>query len=110
MLQRAAAEGKDVVTEGRDQGTVVFPPPNQDLSHRQSRRACPAAMVGPSAARRDGHAAQILAEQQRRDEEDATREVGPLRCADDAREVLTDGLTQEQVVDRLEGLVGERMR
>ena len=53
---------------------------------------------------------QILAEQQRRDEEDATREVGPLRRADDAREVLTDGLTQEQVVDKLEGLVRERMR
>ena len=25
LLQRAAAEGRDTVTEGRDQGTVVFP-------------------------------------------------------------------------------------
>jgi cytidylate kinase len=52
---------------------------------------------------------QILADQHRRDAEDAAREVGPLRRADDAIEVLTDGLTQEQVVDRLEALVRERM-
>ena len=48
---------------------------------------------------------QILAQQQRRDAEDAARDVGPLRRADDALEFLTDGLTQEQVVDRLEALV-----
>jgi cytidylate kinase len=52
---------------------------------------------------------QILAAQQRRDAEDAGREVGPLLRAEDAVEVLTDGLTQDQVVDRLEELVRGRM-
>ena len=45
---------------------------------------------------------QVLAAQERRDREDASRPVGPLMPAADAVEVCTDGLTLEQVVDRLE--------
>ncbi len=111
MLQRAAAEGKDVVTEGRDQGTVVFPAAECKIfltaspAERARRRWSDLQQQGETATLK-----QVLAEQRLRDEEDATREVGPLRRADDAREVLTDGLTQEQVVDKLEGLVRERMR
>ncbi len=110
FLQRAAVEGKDVVTEGRDQGTVVFPDARCKIfltaspAERARRRLLDLQQQGETASLE-----QILAEQQRRDEVDATREVGPLRRAADAFEVLTDGLTQEQVVDRLEALVRARM-
>ena len=42
--------------------------------------------------------AQVLAAQQRRDREDASRPVGPLSAAADAVEVCTDGMSVEEVV------------
>jgi cytidylate kinase/pantoate ligase/cytidylate kinase len=110
LLQREVAEGKNVVTEGRDQGTVVFPMAECKIfltataEERARRRFVDLTEQGETATFE-----QILAEQHRRDAEDAAREVGPLRRADDAIEVLTDGLTQAQVVERLYKLVRERM-
>jgi CMP/dCMP kinase len=110
LLQRAVAEGKDVVSEGRDQGTVVFPAARCKIfltaspRERARRRLADLEQQGETAS-----LDQILAEQQRRDEEDAARAVGPLRRAEDAIEVLTDGLTQDEVVARLEALVQSRM-
>jgi cytidylate kinase len=111
QLQRTVAAGQDIVTEGRDQGTVVFPQAECKIfltaspEERARRRQRDLQLRGESATLE-----QILVDQQRRDHEDATREVGPLLRAADAVEVLTDGLTQEQVVDRLEELVRARMR
>jgi cytidylate kinase len=111
LLQRDVAGGKNVVTEGRDQGTVVFPAAECKIfltaspEERARRRLLDLQSQGEMATFE-----QILADQHRRDAEDAAREVGPLRRADDAIEVLTDGLTQEQVVDRLEALVRSRTR
>ena len=48
---------------------------------------------------------QVLAAQERRDREDASRAVGPLVPAADAVEVCTDGLSLEQVVDKLQSLI-----
>ena len=110
LLQRAAAAGKDLVTEGRDQGTVAFPQAECKIfltaspEERARRRQRDLQQRGESATLE-----QILAAQARRDYEDATREVGPLLRADDAVEVLTDGLTENEVVDRLEELVRSRM-
>ncbi len=110
LLQRALAAGRDIVTEGRDQGTVVFPHAQCKIfltatpKERARRRQRDLHERGQSIAIEE-----ILAAQQRRDHEDATREVGPLLRAEDAVEVLTDGLTQEQVVDRLEELVRSRI-
>ncbi len=110
LLQREVVAGMDVVTEGRDQGTVVFPAAECKIfltaspEERARRRLQDLLQQGETATLE-----QILAEQHRRDAEDAAREVGPLCRADDAIEVLTDGLTQEQVVDRLEAIVRGRM-
>jgi cytidylate kinase len=110
LLQRAVAAGQDVVTEGRDQGTVVFPQAECKIfltaspEERARRRQLDLQQRGESATLEE-----ILAAQARRDHEDATRPIGPLCRAEDAVEVLTDGLTQEQVVDRLEELVRSRM-
>ena len=110
LLQREVADGKDVVTEGRDQGTVVFPAAECKIfltaspEERARRRLLDLQQQGETAT-----LDQILADQHRRDAEDAAREVGPLRRADDAIEVLTDGLMQEQVVSRLEAIIQARM-
>jgi cytidylate kinase len=51
--------------------------------------------------------AEVLQEINRRDQQDASRSVGPLRQAADAVEVCTDGLSIDEVVERIEQLVQE---
>jgi cytidylate kinase len=109
-LQRRMAEGLDLVTEGRDQGSEVFP--HADL------KVFLTASPEERARRRHreeverGGALSLEAVQQaqaRRDEGDRVRPVGRLEPATDAVLLETDGLTREQVVVRLVELVGERL-
>jgi len=108
-LQRAVAGGKDMVTEGRDQGTVVFPDARCKVfltaspEERAARRVRDLEARGESAT-----LAEVLGEQERRDRRDSSRSVGPLLKASDAVELNTDGMTPEQVVDRLVELVRQR--
>ena len=105
-LQRRAAENADVITEGRDQGTVVFP--NATLKifltaspAERARRRC----EEERARGREVAIEEVLAAQNRRDQADASREVGPLVPAADAIRVITDGLSHEEVVRRLVTLI-----
>jgi cytidylate kinase/pantoate ligase/cytidylate kinase len=108
--QRRMAGDDSIVTEGRDQGTVVFPHAQCKIfltasaEERARRRAAELANRGESVALAD-----VLADQQRRDVSDRSRSVGPLAAAEDAIEFLTDGLSPEQVIDGLEALVRQRM-
>lgn len=105
-LQRRAAGGDNVVTEGRDQGTVAFPKAECKFfltaspTERARRRLADLQRQGEPVTLE-----QVLAAQGRRDREDATRSVGPLTPAADAVEVCTDGLSLDQVVEKLERLV-----
>ena len=108
-LQRRAAAGRNVVTEGRDQGTVAFPAaeckifltatPEERARRRMKDLESRGEIVDFS---------EVLARQEERDERDRTRAVGPLIKADDATEVITDGLSTPEVIDRLEQLVRTR--
>jgi cytidylate kinase len=109
-LQRLAVDDFDVVTEGRDQGTVAFPQADCKIfltasaEERARRRVADLQSRGQPAEFQ-----QVLADQIERDERDRTREVGPLVPADDAIHVLTDGLSEEQVVERLFEIVSTRI-
>ncbi len=109
IWQREAAAQGDVVTEGRDQGTVVFPNAEckifltADERERAKRRHRDLLTRGE-----DIPFDEVLANQQLRDERDASRTVGALKRADDAVEVCTDGLTQEEVIAELERIVRSR--
>ncbi len=109
-LQRQAAGSDSLVTEGRDQGTVVFPQAECKIyltaspEERARRRAQELSDRGQPTSVED-----VLRDQNRRDASDATRSVGPMVAARDAVAVATDGLTPEQVLDRLEALVREKM-
>jgi cytidylate kinase len=108
--QRAAAKGQDVVTEGRDQGTVVFPHAEckifltADERERAQRRHRDLAARGE-----DIPFDEVLANQQLRDQRDASRLVGAMRKADDAIVVCTDGIAPEEVVARLEQIVRSKL-
>jgi len=110
-LQRRAAGSENIVTEGRDQGTVVFPNAECKVfltaspEERARRRVVDLATRGEELSFED-----VLELQSERDRNDQSRSVGPLVAAADAIELCTDGLTADEVVDRLEVLVRLRMQ
>jgi cytidylate kinase len=109
--QRSLAGGDDLVTEGRDQGTVVFPRAECKIYLTASPRERALRRQRELLARGEEMSFDELLEQQNaRDQSDASRSVGPLARPEGAIELVTDGLTQEQVVDRLEGIVRAHMR
>jgi cytidylate kinase len=109
-LQRRAGAGRNIVTEGRDQGTVVFPQAECKIFLTASPEERAQRRLRDLQAQGDREAFErVLAAQNERDRGDAGRTVGPLASAPDAVEVRTDGLRPEEVVDRLEALVRSRM-
>jgi CMP/dCMP kinase len=105
-MQRQIATGRDIVTEGRDQGTVAFPQAECKIFLSASREERARRRYEELTARGEATSlAEVLAQQDERDRRDAARPVGALIKAEDAVEVLTDGLSLEQVVDCLEEIV-----
>ncbi len=96
----------DWVAEGRDIGTVVAP----EAQLKVYLTADPAERARRRASELDADAAAVLAEQSERDERDSTREHSPLRAAEDAVELDTTGLSVDEVVERIVGLVGAQRR
>jgi len=105
-LQRQFAEGRDVVTEGRDQGTVAFPHAEckfylvADPRERALRRQRELAERGQHVSLEE-----LLEQQTQRDARDSQREFGTMRAADDARVVDTSRLSLDEVVQHLEQAV-----
>ncbi len=108
-IQRKWVEdrGGQAVVEGRDIGTVVFPnaPVKAFLTAAPEIRA--ARRAGDAEAADQG-VAEIVADLERRDHADSTREASPLRKAADAFEIDTSAMGIEEVVATIMGLVSER--
>ena len=109
-LPRQLASEDDVVTEGRDQGTVAFPEAeckiflSASAEERARRRVEQMRQAG-----KDVTTEEILEQQNLRDQQDEAREVGGLKAAVDALHVITDGMRPFEVVEHLERLVRIRM-
>jgi len=104
--QQAAVHHQNIVTEGRDQGTVVFPNAECKIyltatpEERTHRRMQEFEQRGEKA-----DFDEILRQINRRDAEDMAREVGPLCEPHDAFRVVTDGMTIDEVVAKLVEIV-----
>ncbi|MCG6156023.1 (d)CMP kinase [Rubinisphaera margarita] len=108
--QRDIARRQPIVTEGRDQGTVVFPDASRKFfltasSEVRARRRFEEVGATSGASYED-----ILREQQERDLRDSTRSVAPLKPAEDAEIVDSSDLDVEQVVDVLARMVQESLK
>ncbi|WP_017718029.1 bifunctional pantoate--beta-alanine ligase/(d)CMP kinase [Kamptonema formosum] len=92
-----------LVAEGRDIGTHVFPDADvkifltASVGERARRRQQDMQQQGLGAVSLEGLQRQIA----ERDRLDSTRAVAPLQKAPDAIEIQTDGLSVEEVVDRI---------
>ena len=101
--QRAwvSRHGQNVVVEGRDIGTVVFPEADVKIwlsasaEERARRRAL---QTGEKLA-------VVIKELDRRDRADSDRKVSPLTPAEDAIHLDTTGMTVEEVLDRIVTLI-----
>ena len=108
--RQIASEHRRLVTEGRDQGSVVFTDAavkfylDADPAVRARRRAEQLRDLGVPVDE-----AALRHEITERDRSDSSRAAGPLVCPGDALRVDTSGLTFEEVVNTLEDLVRERV-
>lgn len=109
-LQRKIGKKKGVVMDGRDIGTVVFP--NAEL------KVFMTAALEIRAARRQAELldrgqlvdlADILTNLQKRDHLDTTREIGPLKQAEDAHLIDTTHLTFAEQVEEILNLATSAM-
>lgn len=95
-----------LVTEGRDQGSKVFPDAQVKIyleARPEIRAQRRAAQLRAEGQRVDE--AEILASLLDRDRQDSARTEGPLTCPVDAERVDTSDLTFSEVVERLESIV-----
>jgi cytidylate kinase len=108
-MQRAIAAGRDMVCEGRDQGTIVFPDALckfflvADPAERARRRQREMEARGEHV-----ELEQILRDQEVRDRRDAARDLAPMRPADDAVLLDSTRLAPEQVVEAMAAEVRRR--
>ena len=108
--QRAFAHQGGVAAEGRDMGTHVFPQAGLKIFLTASieERARRRYQELQEAGNPDITYEQLVAGIAERDRKDSQRSVAPLRKAEDAVEVLTDGLSVDSVVEKIVGLYRER--
>ncbi len=99
--QRELIAAGDWVAEGRDIGTVVAP----DAALKVFLTADPRERARRRAVELGANEATVLAEQTIRDERDSTRAHSPLQAAPGAVVLDTTGLTVEQVVERIVGIL-----
>ena len=108
-LQREIGRTCDLVTEGRDQGSLVFPHAEckffltADPRERAKRRVADYAAQGKAMSWDE-----VLQAILERDRADASRPVGALRRPPDAVEISTDGLTVDEMVAKMEKIVREK--
>ena len=108
--QRRHAHGRSIVSEGRDQGTFVFPDAEckfflvANPAERARRRQREMARHHGSVPLED-----VLEQLYERDRRDETRAVAPLKPAPDAVRIDTTDLSSTEVLDRLEAEVRNRM-
>ncbi|HEX9028612.1 MAG TPA: (d)CMP kinase [Anaerolineales bacterium] len=108
--QRRIGQRGKVVMVGRDIGTVVLPEAglkiylDASVEERARRRYEEQLKRGEEA-----NFESILAAMRKRDKTDSTRQIAPLRPADDAEIVNSDGLDEEKVLKKVLELFPQQM-
>ena len=111
LNQRRLSQNRNVIMDGRDIGTIVFPNADikifmtADLKVRALRRQKELATQG-----KNENLYEVMQNLARRDEIDSTRESSPLIQATDAFVIDTTNLTMSQQIEIVVNLVKERMK
>ena len=108
--QRDCAKLPIIIMEGRDIQTVVLPDATYKFfitatPEERARRRLAQGEYPPGTTIQE--VARLIAE---RDYLDSTRAIAPLKPADDALTIVTDGMTPDEVVDKMIGFMRENPR
>ena len=109
-IQRGLAKGKNVIAEGRDIGTVVFPDANLKIyldaneKIRAERRYKEYLENGVNTTYEE-----VLESIKTRDMNDKNKKFGALKKADDAIVVDTSNKTIDEVTEEVKGLIKQKM-
>ena len=108
-LQRKLAEGKNIIMEGRDIGTYVFPKADvkiyldADLEERAKRRYLQNMEKGLNTTY-----LQVLENVKQRDKNDLSKKIGPLRVAEDAEVIDSTQISIQQVVREMTAIINNK--
>ncbi|MDO9508778.1 MAG: (d)CMP kinase [Thermovirgaceae bacterium] len=108
-IQREQAGNADIVADGRDMGSVVFPEASvkiyldASLAVRAKRRWKELADRGIEATYEE-----IMREIEERDRMDSAREISPLRVPEGARIIETSDMNVESVAEEILGIIESR--
>lgn len=108
-LQRKMAEGKEVIMEGRDIGTYVFPAADvkiyldADLEERARRRFKQNKEKGINTPY-----VEVLENIKMRDENDKSKEIGALKLAHDAEVIDSTSMSINQVVREISSIIQKK--
>lgn len=108
-IQRNIAKGKNVIMEGRDIGTVVFP--NADVKiyldaspeERARRRLKQNEEKGIETSYEE-----VLRNIKDRDKRDSNREIAPLKKAEDAIYIDSSNMTIEEVTNKIIDIINDK--
>ena len=109
-LQRRLAEGKNVIMEGRDICTYVFPNANvkiyldASIEERATRRYKENQEKGIAMSYEE-----VYESIRKRDENDKNKEIGALKLAEDSVVVDTTSLTIDEVVEKVIEIIKGKM-
>jgi cytidylate kinase len=109
-MQRDVAKKHNVIMDGRDIGTVVLPRANvkifltASVEVRAQRRYLELQAKGA----KDSYE-KVLADIKKRDHQDTTREIAPLKQAKDAVLVDTTDMDVDAVVEKIRSIVAEKV-
>ena len=104
-IQQSFSEGEDIVVEGRDIGSHVFPDANfkfflvADILARAKRR------LNEMSDKTSITLEDLIPKLKKRDQIDSNRDISPLIKADDALEIDTTSLTINEQVDKLYNII-----
>ncbi len=110
-IQRNTAKTNNVIMDGRDIGTVIFPDAEVKIflfandEVRAERRYRELLGKGIKTTYED-----VLSDMKKRDENDRTREIAPAVPADDAIMIDNSYLTKEEVLGKIVGIIKERIK
>ena len=110
-LQRKMAENSNVIMEGRDITTYVFPNANVKIyldaseEERAKRRYKENIEKGINSTYQE-----VLENIRLRDKNDRNKEIGALKIADDAIVIDTTNLTIDQVVEKVKDIIESKLK
>ena len=105
IIQRSFSKEKNIVVEGRDIGSYVFPNAEfkfflvANILERAKRR------LKEIKSKRSIDLSELISNLEERDKIDSTRKISPLLKSDDAIEINTTSLTIKEQVDKIYNII-----